>query len=314
MCIAILKTPNGEITKEQLEQCFASNPDMAGLAFVNHAGDGKPFLDIWKGYKDFKSFYEDYESLVKDHKGNILIHFRIATSGGVNEYNCHPFRVKDDLVMIHNGILNCVTVPKNSKENDTQIFIDEYLKGLPTKIYGNKYFKKILGDQIGHNKLVFLDINDNYYIINESLGHWSNGCWFSNYSYEQLRWSKKTTQSDFRLDGELYGKDYNDWAEYYNDWYTEEDTVDKKTCEICGTNLTDGEDALCEFCVEELCNTYDLTPKELTNKKLCKFCMELYDKDNTQCPECGSSTAIDLKNITIPIEEDNVQELCEPTK
>ena len=311
MCIAILKTPNGVLTKEQLQNCFKKNPDMCGFSFVNSSKDGVKFVDIWKGYRTFDSFYEDYKEVAKLNDRNIIIHFRIATSGGVNEHNCHPFRINNSLSLIHNGILNCVDVPKGSKDNDTRIFIDEYLKGLPNNIYKNKSFRTILGDMIGHNKFVLLDVEDRYYIINEELGHWKDGCWFSNYSYETVK--PKTTNYSYKSDWEY--RDYDDdYYDYYG-WGRSKDNkeqtqlalLDKeseeaevvRTCPSCGVELSDDEDFFCIDCYEMYKEMADETKVSLKDYHWCENCKcvvsPLEGVDNKkECPYCGNTETIDL--------------------
>ncbi len=45
----------------------------------------------------------------------MIIHFRIATSGTVDEDNRHPFPVHPGMVMAHNGILENIPVERGSK-------------------------------------------------------------------------------------------------------------------------------------------------------------------------------------------------------
>jgi predicted glutamine amidotransferase len=114
---------------------------------------------------------------------NIVIHFRIATSGGVNYENCHPFKVNEDIFFCHNGILD-IEVPIYSKINDTQIYNNTFLKGLPSNFVQNDSLMQLIEFSIGaNNKFVFLDSYGDFYIINENAGNWHKGAWYSNKSY-----------------------------------------------------------------------------------------------------------------------------------
>lgn len=211
MCIAILKTKNGIITDEALRNSFEANPDGAGIAYTV-----KGEVIIEKGIFKVNKFISKVRKAEKVCDGNMLIHCRIGTSGGINKLNCHPFLVHDDLAMIHNGVLD-IQVPMNSKINDTQIYINEYLKGFTTDdLIRNKNLQKLIEYSIGRNKFVFLSSKNEYAIINESAGHWVDGVWYSNTSYQTVQ--------------------------YYPNWYYEEQEVitpkEKDTLKNTITNLS----------------------------------------------------------------------------
>lgn len=182
MCIAILKKKDGNITDEQLKNCFEANPDGAGIAYnVNKK------LIIEKGIFHVEDFIKKVRKAEKRCDGNMLIHCRISTSGNIDKDNCHPFFVNSSLALIHNGILD-IDVPKNSPKNDTRLYIERYLQGFTTyDLIHNQALKDLIGFSIGSNKFVLLSSNDEFAIINEDLGHWKNNVWFSNNSYESRR-------------------------------------------------------------------------------------------------------------------------------
>ena len=117
MCVAIYK-PEGVKTPslEVLKQCWDANPDGAGFAL--RTGGDKYAIEIHKGYmtwKQFKAAFEKYR--LADFAGDMLLHFRIATHGGISPGNTHPFSLTGDVkllkhinvrtnyALIHNGIL-----------------------------------------------------------------------------------------------------------------------------------------------------------------------------------------------------------------
>jgi hypothetical protein len=179
MCIAILKPANRTLTEEALRNCYNSNRDGAGFAYYD------PEIQevcIRKGYFDFNKFWEDFKNY---QKFKCLVHFRVATHKAVNGLNCHPWRVNDNLVFIHNGTISGMN--QNSDLSDTGNFCDQILKGL-MDVYPDFYltdqFKWLVENSISSfNKLIFLDAKGNHLIVQEKAGYWDQECWFSNKSY-----------------------------------------------------------------------------------------------------------------------------------
>jgi predicted glutamine amidotransferase len=154
--------------------------------------------------------------------GTIVLHFRISTSGGVNDENIHPFKVNDSLYFCHNGILD-IDVPTTSKINDTQIFNNAFMKGLPKGFERDDTIMNLLEYSIGtRNKFVFLNSFGEFYILNESEGVWDNGLWFSNTTY---LYSRTYTPKYYKTDWDTYDTVEDDFAE----------------CECCGNRTHENE-------------------------------------------------------------------------
>jgi len=186
MCIAILNK-QGQLGSIQLENSWNNNNEGGGLMWVQ---DGK--LQTFKTY-EYKDFEDMYFALrTNPNIGNIVLHFRIATSGFKNPINLHPFLVNDDLGFVHNGIISGLGTADHS---DTYQF-NELLQKLPTDFISNQGIMHFITEYISSSKLVFLDSQDNYSIVNEKFGHWdkTQDNWFSNDSY----------------------KSYNDWVYFGN--------------------------------------------------------------------------------------------------
>lgn len=212
MCIAILKTKDGNITDEQLLNCFDNNPDGAGIAYTK---DNKIF--IVKGIFDAKQFVEEYHKAVAEADGAMLVHCRIGTSGFKDYTNCHPHIVSDECVMIHNGILS-IDVPKGSKVSDTVLYVEQYLKPLPKDFMLNDGIMSLITDHIGAgNKFVFLNNRGDFSIANEKAGHWKNGVWFSNYSYEAYSFYTK----GYKGKSKVYSPYASYWDEDDYEWESE---------------------------------------------------------------------------------------------
>lgn len=186
MCIAILNK-QGQLGSIQLENSWQNNNEGGGLMWVQ---DDK--LQTFKtyNYNDFEDMYFSLRS--NPNIGNIVLHFRIATSGFKNPINLHPFLVNDDLGFVHNGIISGLGTAEHS---DTYQF-NELLQKLPTDFLSNESIVHFISEYITSSKLVFLDSQDNYCIMNEKFGHWdeTQDNWFSNDSY----------------------KSYNDWVYFGN--------------------------------------------------------------------------------------------------
>lgn len=186
MCIAIYK-PAGEIIEEKtFRQCFGNNDDGAGFAVVEPDENGVLELNIHKGIFSIERFLKEFEPY-KDKQA--LIHFRIATHKTVNGINCHPWRVNDNLVFIHNGTI--ANINKNEAISDTGNFANEILAPLAKAapdFWKSPQFKWFIENSIGsNNKLVLMDLKGDVAIFNEKAGEWDGKVWYSNTSYRLKR-------------------------------------------------------------------------------------------------------------------------------
>lgn len=210
MCIAIVKPQGTEITDECLKTCFENNNDGAGIAY---AKNGK--IHIIKGIFDKKDFVNAVRQAEKVAEGDMLIHCRIGTSGLKDKKNCHPHIVNDNLVMIHNGILD-IDVPAKSKVSDTVIFIDNFLKDLEPDFVKNKPIMKLIEQAIGErNKFAFLNNKGESFICNAQAGIYDGGIWFSNSTYLTERYYDFFGGTPIE-DAEIYGyfEEYIDMLDY----------------------------------------------------------------------------------------------------
>jgi len=100
--------------------------------------------------------------------------------------NCHPFKVTEDLVMIHNGVLDIATTSK-PRRSDTWHYVDGVLAPMAQRdpdFFMRPEIVFMGGQAIDGSKFCFLRADGAYGIWNESDGHWVNGVWYSNYSYK----------------------------------------------------------------------------------------------------------------------------------
>jgi len=186
MCLALYKPANIKPDWAALEEGMCHNSDGAGFAV---AVDGQ--LIVEKGFFKFADFKKAFEPF-GDHAA--IVHFRLATHGGKNQQNCHPFALADfgneaghmPVAVIHNGIFASA---KNDKKewSDTWHVCRDVLhplwSGSEKSLISNEMIP--LGDSFvgSSNKLVFLYADGSFGIWGEKNGHWSDGVWYSNYSY-----------------------------------------------------------------------------------------------------------------------------------
>jgi hypothetical protein len=178
MCIAILNPSDVTLEKSVLKNCWSNNKDGAGMLYLVNG-----VLTIHKEMKNFDSFYKHYLGVRDKHKDSqVVIHFRISTHGKVDLTNCHPFIVNDDWGFVHNGIISAA--PTSKDYSDTYMFNREVLQKLPKDWMFNEGIYELVLDYIGSSKLLFLNTSNEAYIVNEEMGLWDLGCWFSNRTYK----------------------------------------------------------------------------------------------------------------------------------
>lgn len=185
MCIAILKLKDGTITDEELRTSFRRNNDGSGVAYtVNNE------LIVKKGIFNEDEFVQTVREAEQVADNNMLIHCRIGTSGGRNTHNCHPHLIRDNICVIHNGIIYKYN-NKEKENSDTVIYARDILSKLSDDdLLTNPTIQYLIESDIGAgNKFVIMDNLGRYKIFNENSGHWKNNVWFSNSTYEPIKYS-----------------------------------------------------------------------------------------------------------------------------
>lgn len=232
MCIAIIKPRGVNIPdKETLKRCFEKNPHGAGFMY----NDTKKVV-IHKGFMTFDEFYRNF--LKCNEKRNfknkdVVIHFRITTSGGTSPQTTHPFVICNNFETMknlhiicgagfaHNGIIS----GHGSKEfSDTMEFNKNVISKLNLKDDSIETTLDSLATACGSR---FAILTKDKYIKG---GYWiqNNGCYYSNDGFKEYKPIKKYYQSRF-----------------FTDFY----------CDFCGefsNSLTKvGRYQLCEDCYNE---------------------------------------------------------------
>lgn len=255
MCIAIVKPMGTRIpSKSILRKCWDNNPDGAGLMY----NDGDNVV-IHKGFTKFKGFYKFLKSLDRSEDltdKDLVLHFRIATSGGVSRECTHPFPVTKDYDEMrkldnvcqygfaHNGIIDGY----GSKDfSDTM----EYVKDIISNIHDiedNEPLLDALARQ--HTSKFALLTKDNF----EIGGNWiyDNECYFSNTSYkEDYYYTSKLSSAEWE---ELYNK--YDYCDCCDEMVLKEELVDTGYGKVCG------------FCFDNLFGDEEETEEELEEERV----------------------------------------------
>ena len=203
MCVIVYKPKNIELpSAEILKNCFKNNKDGAGYTFTN-----KKNVIVKKGYQDFKEFYSE---LLKDYKKynlkehNLIMHFRIGTSGGLTKEKTQPFKVTDNVKelnklyiknrktsIVHNGVFSRYTY--NTNNSDTQNYIKDFLYPLLKSGIRNK--TELIKDTLSYSKLAMLNYKDTVSLYGEFIK--DKGIYYSNYSYNNYISNEDTKKYDF---------------------------------------------------------------------------------------------------------------------
>jgi hypothetical protein len=178
-CIAIFKPKEKIFPFSAFEPMFRANPDGCGMMW---AENGEIF--ILKGHFDYPTFSRLY--LINSDKGNIVLHFRTASSGALSFDKCHPFMVNDALAFVENGNLfefsNYFPGVERFNMTDVQRLNEKILKKLPDNFLKIPEYRTVLESYCANNftKMLFMNDRGEVEIINEQSGIWDRGIWYSN--------------------------------------------------------------------------------------------------------------------------------------
>jgi hypothetical protein len=176
MCLAIYKPAGKRIEKNSLRSGFYGNNSGSGFAYV---ADGK--LVVVKGLMSFKEFYEQYHALELNHA--MMVHFRAATHGPVNDANCHPFTMCDgQFAMVHNGIFR---IPMSNKAlSDTGNYCEQVLEPAIKDGTYKDVAKMQTNDVWGWGAYILMSAAGEVLIYNDKMGAFDDDVWYSNQGYK----------------------------------------------------------------------------------------------------------------------------------
>lgn len=215
-----------EPRKEDLMAMWNKNPHGCGIMWRT-----KDKVNFSKGYMDFSDFYKDFLIIKRDYNFECAVHFRIATSGGINKQMCHPFPLTNsedkikkekgssDVMIMHNGVISIN--PRKGLNDTCEYIIDELY---PIYKGDNRFFLHLptemeseIVDRIGYSKLLFFSKEGV-----KMIGDWKkfNDCYCSNLYFDTpsySTYSKKNAYSNYNSSFK-YGYLFND-EDTYLDYY-----------------------------------------------------------------------------------------------
>jgi len=196
MCIIAYKPKGATLTKSVLKNCYKNNGDGCGIAWPDDKGES---IIVERGLFGFRKLWNIYREIPKDKP--VLLHFRIGTSGEIDEKNCHPFLIDKKHALVHNGNIENKLGDKDNTLSDTNVFVEKVLRPIFThpsfkkeNFWSSFSFKWLMENSIeSKNKMVILGADGMATIYNESAGEWEKDVWFSNKTYKEDR--KSATNS-----------------------------------------------------------------------------------------------------------------------
>jgi len=217
MCVIIYKKRGFNIPdKKLLLRAWTANPDGAGFAYNDNKN-----VYYKKGFTKFKDFYNallETDTTAKLQNKDLIIHFRIATSGGTAPEKTHPFCVTHSLkkmeqlqgtcklAFFHNGIISDFASKNYSDTENYTALILANIKNLEQQDTLIDYLARVENSRfalITKNRVLlgneFLTDN-NYFVSNKNYTYYYNT---SYNNYDKMKYQYNTYTKDY-----LYN-DYN---------------------------------------------------------------------------------------------------------
>lgn len=187
MCLLVKVAPNTVFPLGWFEDCFGKNRDGIGLSY----GDGKCVV-VHKHLPSTAQEAMDWLNVFAPKNREYALHWRMRTHGAIDIERVHPYRVTDDVWLMHNGVLPIGSRGDTVEKSDTQLFAEWYQEVI-VALLPVKLGLQSLGDLIGSsNRMIFIHADGRLQIANESTGMTTEkfpGCWFSNrYAWTPHRW------------------------------------------------------------------------------------------------------------------------------
>lgn len=224
MCIIALKSEKVVLSNNQLHLLWIRNPHGAGIMYSDNDQ-----LVIHKGLMSFDEFLKTYHEIGPMRK--MVMHFRVRTHGELSGKMTHPFTIqKGVLGMCHNGIIRRLVNQTTNSLSDTAILAKKIRTNWvnPLSAIKNDFIRETLETYVGQSRVVFMDNTGQTYILNENLGYWVNGVWYSNEKY--LLDPKKKNRSS-----KSYGKSFEKFL------------IDRKEANKTGTIATLGMGSMADW-------------------------------------------------------------------
>jgi predicted glutamine amidotransferase len=172
---------------DYMSDAHRGNPD--GIGVMSKMG-----VEKFVGRKALKRARRYIRQLTN---GNIehAIHFRYATHGDVTRANCHPFTLPNgNGWLMHNGVLADYIRFATNERSDTSFYAATHTQLAASDDPDNYWYAQSF--MIGSNKLCVMLPDYSFKLVNESLGDWIDGIWYSQtYSLYAVRWERYSVGS-----------------------------------------------------------------------------------------------------------------------
>lgn len=212
MCVIIYVPKTENISIEELNNAWDTNPDGAGFSIQK---DGKVIYE--RGFMNKADFINKVTEYIG--KYNLMLHFRISTSSAINRVQCHPYDVENitqlagetkNAVACMNGIVYCDYI-KRAGYNDTMSYIADHKNAFKNI---NQHIIDMIEDVTFSKWFVMLP--DKVLMSKGFEEH--NGKYYSNTNHFAF-----TNYRSICCDN--YDDWYDDWYEnWYEDWYRLDNT------------------------------------------------------------------------------------------
>ncbi len=181
MCVIIAAPPGERIPRDDLLDACFENPDGFGFV-ISYRGNLISDRDPLDAKRIIDGFLREQD---KHPECWGIFHARIATQGGVNEENTHPFQVPGEpWMLLHNGVMPLHDGPWGNR-SDSRILAEDHIAGMTWKELQDT--KAETEAWLKSNKVVLLSARrergGRCIIWNEEKGHWSQrtSCWYSHH-------------------------------------------------------------------------------------------------------------------------------------
>ena len=233
MCIILTCEGGVRPTNDLIETCFYNNPDGAGIMWCE---DG--YVQTAKGFMDVDDLCRAIDNVPLSSR--LVIHMRIATSGGIDVGTCHPFPVCDNLdalhapyvecaaAVAHNGVIQGMPTDEKRGISDTVFFV----ANIVDKMYAKngrvtKGMLRKMKELAPSNRFAIMTSDGSVYRIGSGWETVTTGIQASNYTWRY---------------GKLFYYEPED--KWYSD-YLDSDYYESSAFEEAYTSIFDG---YCEDC------------------------------------------------------------------
>lgn len=274
MCVIVHKERGKDLPSDEIiGKCFGRNPDGSGILLHRK---GTKVIEIHKGFMKVDDFKSALKDLNVDKDDDVVMHFRITTSGGTSQENCHPFpistkvedlkalRINVSRAFVHNGVLG--SGDEKLKISDTQCFVRDVMARPEVSDHlENEEVQKIIGNMAGNQRFFVADAEKDIF---KRFGTWyeDNGLWYSNLGWKSYGTYVSTSAWHYNKN-HYSGSSYGWGGNYYNNEYYKDYNSGKYG--KYASEVPDVNTVLCPYCDKEM--------------KLMMTGSDAY-----MCPDCGT--------------------------